>query len=159
MSADIDALAVAVAGQLNDPGRAWTGTFTATVGKTPTYTIEELATLRVHVLPFGESDETKARGIDRTELILEVSFQKAAGPQPESGPDTPLIELGDQMVALEKNVKQFLRQTGNRKPPTYTAAHLKRTELVPLYDAITLTEERRFIGVLRLIYEEFVETN
>lgn len=157
MSADIDALAFAVAAQLNDPARTWNGEFTATVGKTPQYTIPELANLQVHVLPFGENDETKARGIDETSLILEVCFQKKAAAKPATGPDVPLIEMGDALIALEKNVKQFLRKTSNRKPPTYVAAHLKRTELAPLYDANLLTKERRFVGVLRLIYGEFVE--
>lgn len=159
MSADIDALAVAVTAQLNDPARTWAGQFTATVGKTPQYTIEQLAALQVHVLPFGESDETKARGIDETSLILEVSFQKKADRKPATGPDTPLIEMGVALVLLEKNVKQFLRKTSNRKPPTYSSAFLKKTQLVPLYDAGILTKERRFVGVLRLTYTELVETD
>lgn len=159
MSADIDALATAVGAQLNDPARTWAGQFTATIGKTPDYTIEGLATLKVHVLPFGESDETTARAIDRTTLILEVAFQQTAAVRPEAGPDTPLIELGNALVLLEKNVKQFLRKTANRQPPTYPAAYLIKTELVPLYDAGILSKERRFAGVLRLRYQEFVETD
>lgn len=158
MSADIDALAVAVKDQLNDAARSWAGQFTATVGKAPQYTIAQLADLQVHVLPFGESYQTKARAIDDVELILEVSFQKKADKKPATGDDTPLITLGNDLVALEKTIVQFLRCTANRKPPTYTAAHLKRTELVPLYDQSLLTKERRFAGVLRLTYSELVET-
>lgn len=158
MSADIDALAVAVQAQLNDPSRSWNGDFTATVGKTPQYTIAQLAELQVHVLPFGLRYETKSRGIDDVDLILEVSFQKKADKKPATGEDEPLINMGDELVALEKTIVQFLRTRANMVPPTYPTAYLKKTELVPLYDQGILTKERRFAGVLRLIYGEQVET-
>lgn len=159
MSADIDALATAVAAQLNDAARPWHALFTATVSKTPNYTIQDLAELKVTVLPFGETYDTKQRGIDDVGLILEIAFQKKADKKPATGADTPLLNIGTELVALERDVLQFLRLKANRKPPTYTAAHLTRSELLPLYDSNVLTHERRFVGVLRLTYQEFVETD
>lgn len=158
MSADIDALAVAVQAQLNDAARPWAGQFTATVGKTPQYTIKELADLQVHILPFGMTFETKARAIDEVQMTLEISFQKKTEIRPASGPDEPNIDTGDELVLLAKQVIQFLRVRANRRPPTYTAAELHKSEIVALYDVSLLTAKRQFANQIRLTYRELVET-
>lgn len=158
MSADIDALAAAVAAQLNDPARPWAGQFVATVGKTPHYTPQELSTLKVHVLPFGITYDTQQRGVDAARMILEVAFNRHAENKPASGEDIPLTTLGSSLVALERSVIDFLRARANRRPPNYSVAQLETTELRPLYDAEILRNQRRFVGVIRLTYLELVET-
>lgn len=163
----IDDLAQALILQLRN--QSWSINFEPTFHDAPQYTREDLETLRVTVLPYmvqpapmhklGQKPTKSMRGIEEYLYTLDIAFQQVGPPRPQTGTD-PIIAFSAARRTLVQEVMRWLNQPENKQPATYQQANrsawIRTIEPMPLYDVTRLREERLFIGILRVTYEEYV---
>ena len=154
MVADIDALATALAAQINTVGLSWHSTFTAVVSDKPIFSTEAIETLRVCVLPYGEKWTNQTRGSDKLRMRVDIQFLKRAGRLPSSGAD-PVIAMRVELRLLVRTVHKWIRKIANRVVPTYPTA-LMMESVVEVQDPEAPNHERDFMGQIQLFYEETV---
>ncbi len=149
----IDDLCIAVRDQLN--AATFTPPFTVTINDSPEFDIEDLASLKVTMLPFGVMREAETRGHDSEQFVIQIAFQKHAPARPEGGTDS-VVTMSKELRNLQQTVANWLSVRSRRIPPTYTTARLRKIEQVPLYDSTALRQERRYVGVMQLTYDAIV---
>lgn len=119
-------LADALVTALND--ESFSQAFTAVRSYLPAFELEDLADLRVSVVPHGQAIEKEARGIVRWQCVMDVGIQKRVDP------DT--LAEGDVLAALVEEMCEFLLDT---------RLAISGTEGIPL-----LTESEPFVVVEHL---------
>lgn len=153
---DIDTLAIAVRDQLNVAAQksVFDPAFTVEIDDKPEFDIKAIEALSVTLLPYGTTMKPVTRSQDVTEHTLQLSFRQHAESPAAAGPDS-IEALSAKLRALIQSVMVWLSIRSNRRPiagqnwPRLTGIQPK-----PLYDAQALREQRTYIGVIELIYEE-----
>ena len=107
-----------------------------------TYTLEELATLRVSVVPAARNITTADRTRNQYEYEIHVAVMKRLDP---SGVEA------DQLDQLELLVEELLAGL-DRQPQA--GARFLRSSHAPIYDQTMLEEDNTFMSLFRLFYLE-----
>ncbi|MEW6249194.1 MAG: hypothetical protein AB1716_00980 [Planctomycetota bacterium] len=107
----------------------------------PAYTLDELATLRVTVVPKSVAISNAARNTDYFEVAVDVAVQKQV--QPDN-----LGEL-DALAAFIEQVADTLR---HQRLPGYPAAAWQSLAADPIFDPDHLSERNVFTAVLTVTY-------
>jgi len=139
MHADI---ADAIVTALN--GEEFSQPFTAVKKYLPQYLLEDLATLRVSVIPSIWSAAPKNRALREYQYAVDIAVQKAIDP------DT--LAEGDAMVALMEEIDKFLAMG---RLPGLTEAMWMKSETLGAGGVLVaehLEEFRVFTGLLRVTW-------
>lgn len=136
---------------LNSSDRSWKGQFTAERKYNPKFTLKELETLRVTVVPGDQTWERASRGLDKQDDELQLGFQKrVAAPTPGQ-----VDEKVDELVYLVDTVGAYLRDypiltwDGGTKKAIIMGYSLLR------YDPELLDTAQTFMSVIVLTYRSF----
>lgn len=163
----IDELATALVEQLNN--QAWSKNFTAVFDDAPLNTMQELESLHVIVMPFsvqtapmnklGQKPVKGMRGIETYLNTIDISIQQLGPARPTTGTD-PITVFSAGLRTLTQEILHWLNQPENKVPASYQTnnrgAWIRTIEPMPLYDVSKLREQRLYIGILRVTYEEHV---
>jgi len=135
------AVADAVVGLLNSPATAtFTPSFTAVRSYRPMYSLEDLKTLRVTVVPRGIAEEAITRTTSQDDPTVNVAVQQWCSNTANATLD-PLMGLVDQ-------IRQALRLQRLDSP----SAMWIKTETNPIYSAEHLDQHKVFTSVLAVTY-------
>lgn len=148
--AGIDDLMTAVQTQIN--GHTFSPAFAVDLEDVPVNTPGDIKDLTVTMIPQESAEEAATRAHDKFTYVIEIGFERKAGPKPQVGAD-PILEMSKQIRTLQASVLSWLSKRANRRPPTYTNCMLKKLQHF-IFDAETLRDRRTHIGAIRLTYEE-----
>ncbi len=130
------AVAQAVTDALN--GHTFSMPFTAQRMALPLFTLEEMKTLHVTVVPREVASSVLDRSRDEEEVKVDVAVQKKVA--------SAVVSEVDPLLALVQEISDFL----NRR--AMNAATWKRTESKPVYAPEHLHEKQQFTSVLTITY-------
>ena len=129
-------VAQAVADALN--AHEFSVAFTAERMALPAFTLEEMQTLHVTVVPREIASSILDRARDEDEVKVDVAVQKKVA--------SAAVEEVDPLLALVQEIADFLNRTAMGD------ATWKKTENKPVYAPEHLREKRLFTSVLTLTY-------
>jgi len=132
-------IADALVADLN--GHEFTQAFTAVRRYLPHYTLEELATLRVTVVPVSISESLADRSRVRGEYTMEVGVEKKIAQEADV----------DSLLALLEEITDHVRM-GRLALAGGETAFWIRTEVEPAFAPEHLEELRAFTGVIAATY-------
>lgn len=135
-------IADAVVTELN--GGTFSQEFTAQRLFLPESTLEELADLKVIVVPKTITTETYSRGVYMRVVQIDIGIQKKIGK-----PETDLLALLDFVQALDTHMR-------SRVLTQKTDASYVGSENNPIYDQNHLVTDRVFTSLLTLTYHVLV---
>jgi len=123
-------------------GETFSLPFTPTREFSPSFDLEELATLRVAVVPRGLEDALAGRGLAQQDVRVDIGVMKKLD---DVGPTDV-----DPLVSLVEEIVEYLRKRDFNADET-TACWL-RTEVPTLYSHEHLNENRQFTSVVTATY-------
>ena len=123
-------------------GGSFNVSFTPAREYLPAYDLEDLADLKVVVVPKGRDESLAGRGVNQTEAQVDIGVMKKLTDLTPATVD-PLIALVEEIVA-------FFRRK-NLTADSETAAWI-RTENDPLYSTEHMQKFRQFTSVITLTY-------
>lgn len=141
-------LCAAIVSQLNDPENTWSLEFTAARGYVPSFTLKQLSTLAVVVVPHSFSTERNDETGWRTMPAVDIGILKKL--PLKSGDDSfadnpnfdPLIDLVSELIA-------FFQSDGYHGVAEYDVHSITS---VPIYDREAMIQERQFTAVLTVTF-------
>jgi len=149
--AGIDDLMTAVQTQIN--GHTFSPAFVVNREDVPVFNASDVKDLTVTMIPQEYGEEAFTRAHDKFTYVIEIGFERKAGPKPQTG-DDPILQMSKEIRTLQSSVLSWLSKRENRRPATYSNCMLKKLEQVPIFDADMLRDKRIHLGVIRLTYEE-----
>jgi hypothetical protein len=130
----------AVVGEINDAN--WSLVFTAVRKYRPEFTLAELATLRVTVVPAAREISAESRSQTSETVDINVAVQKVVDPDSNA-------EI-DELLTLCEDIGDLFRL---KRLDRYAAAIWQETANSPIYDPKHLLEKHVFTGLLKLTFK------